>query len=252
MRRPDPAERIRTLAYGTADALLTVPHLPVPAYTADADGRPLLLVRRSSPVVAALTGDPDLPTSLRLSDLAPVPLADRLRGQAWLHGWVSRVPADELAAAALRLSRLHPRAELLDLAADPEGHEQEWTVLTMDVAEAEIDDVWGSAVIEPEEYAAARPDPFVLAEPGLLRHLDTAHRGELAALFQEKFGPFDPMPRVRALALDRHGLWLRCSMPAADTPPPVELRVQFPEPVTDLAGLSDAYRRVFTRTMTRP
>ncbi|GGU98964.1 prephenate dehydratase [Actinomadura cremea] len=267
---PTPAERARTLAYGMADGVLVapgVPYAPVPAHTTDLDGRPLLLLPASSPIVAALAGEPDLPATLRICDVAPVPLADRVRGRAWLHGWLTEIPAAELRAAALRLSRPHPRPELLDLAAPvppPRGagggeadEGSEWTILALEVAQVEIQDAWGSATLEPEEYADAAPDPFVAVEAGMLTHLDSCHRAELAGLLPEPVRPepgadgsagAEPRDAVRPLGLDRHGLWLRCRMPCADGSVTCDLRLPFPEPVRDVHGLRHAYRTLFARS----
>ncbi|MEV5572450.1 DUF2470 domain-containing protein [Spirillospora sp. NPDC052269] len=233
---PTAAERARTAAYGIAGAVLVapgIPYDPVPAHVTDDNGAPLLLMPRKSPTVVALTGADDLPATLRISDVAPVPLADRVRGRAWLHGWVSELPAGERRAAADRLARLHPRPELLDLAADADDPDASgWTILTMDLAEIEITDAWGAADLGPEEYRDARPDPFAAVEASLLGHLDAAHRAELARLV-----PDAEPGRVRPLALDRHGLWLR----AADG----DLRVGFGGAVRDLRSLRGACRRLF-------
>ncbi|XRQ04804.1 DUF2470 domain-containing protein [Actinomadura welshii] len=244
---PTAAERARTLAYGIADGVLVapgVPYAPVPAYSADRDGRPLLLVRTGSPIAAALTGEPDMPATLRISDVAPVTLADRVRGRAWLHGWLTEVPAPEMRAAALRLSRAHPRPELLDLGDERPGRgEREWTILALEVAQVEVDDAWGSATLEPEEYADAAPDPFVAVEAGILTHLDSHHRDELTGLLPDCV----PAGPVRPLALDRHGMWLRCSAPPPEEPSAFDLRLTFTEPVRDLHGLRRVYRRLFAR-----
>ena len=246
---PTPAERARTLAYGFADGVLVapgVPYAPVPAHSTDRDGRPLLLVQRASPIVAALTAEPDgadVPATLRISDVAPVTLADRVRGRAWLHGWLSEIPAGELRAAAIRLSRAHPRPELLDLGDERTGRdgEREWTILALEVAQVEIDDAWGSAALEPEVYAEAAPDPFVAIEAGILTHLDSHHRRELTGLLPASVPPGP----VRPLALDRHGMWLRCTPPPPDAPTPFDLRLPFAKPVDDLHALRHAYRRLF-------
>lgn len=249
-RGPSAAERARTLAYGIADGVLVapgVPYAPVPAYSADRDGRPLLLIRTASPIVAALTAEPaeaDMPATLRICDVAPVTLPDRVRGRAWLHGRLSEIPAGELRAAALRLSRAHPRPELLDLGDERDGGDREWTVLALDVAQIEIDDAWGSATLEPEEYTGAAPDPFVAIEAGILTHLDSHHRDELTHLLPESAPPGP----VRPLALDRYGMWLRCSAPPPGAPSAFDLRLPFAEPVSDLHGLRRVYRRLFARS----
>lgn len=236
---PAPAERARTLAYGMAGGVLAAPGVPdahVPAHTTDRGGRPLLLVPSAAPVVAALAAEPDdMPATLRISDVAPVAFPDRVRGRAWLHGWLSRVPDAELRGAALRLSHVHPRPELLDL------EDGDWTVLALEVAQVEIDDVWGSATLEAEEYAAAAPDPFVAIEAGVLTHLDSTHREEMAALLPDSV----PSGPVRPLALDRYGIWVRCTPPAH--PSPFDVRLAFARPVSDLHGLRCVYRKLFAR-----
>ncbi|MFB4306485.1 DUF2470 domain-containing protein [Actinomadura sp. GTD37] len=241
---PAPAERARTLAYGIADGVLAVPQVPdtpVAAHTTDRDGGPLLLVPSAAPIVAALAAEPDdVPATLRICDVAPVPFADRVRGRARLHGWLTALPDTALRAAALRLSHVHPRPELLDLGA---GRGGEWTVLALDVAQVEIDDAWGSAVLEPEEYADAAPDPFVAIEAGILTHLDSGHRDELTALLPESV----PSGPVRPLALDRYGMWMRCFSPEPGPPSSFDVRLAFTEPVSDLHGLRRVYRRLFAR-----
>nr|BFE30570.1 hypothetical protein GCM10010200_028210 [Actinomadura rugatobispora] len=184
--RPTAGERARTLAYGVADGVLAVPgvpYAPVPAHATDEQGRPLLLLPARSAAVAALRGEPDLPATLRISDVAPVPLADRVRGRAWLHGWVTEPAGDERRAAALRLSRLHPRPELLDIGPEP-APGQSWTVLALEIAEVEIRDAWGEATLDPEEYEAGVPDPLVAIEAGILSHLDECHRAELVVMLR--------------------------------------------------------------------
>lgn len=246
MEGPTAAERARTLAYGFADGVLVapgVPDAPVTAFSTDRDGRPLLLVRTASPVLAALAADEDLPATLRICDVAPVPLADRVRGRAWLHGWLTEVPAAELRPAAVRLSRAHARPELLDLGDGRPVREREWTILALEIAQVELDDAWGSAALEPEEYAAAAPDPFVAVEAGILTHLDSRHRAELTGLLPASVPPGP----VRPLALDRHGMWLRRCEPSPEVRASFDLRLAFSEPVSDIHGLRRVYRHLFSR-----
>ncbi|GAB2834187.1 DUF2470 domain-containing protein [Actinocorallia aurea] len=245
---PSAAERARTLAYGVAGATLAVlgldEEITVAAHATGDDGAPLLLMPTATPLVRTLRQEPDLPATLCLNDVAPVPLADRVRGTAWLHGWLSEVPLEGRREAAIRISRLHPRADLLDIGARIPA-EQEWTVLTLDVAEAEVDDLWGEENIEPEDYAEALPDPFVAVEAGMVAHLDAEHREELVGLFRARYGRVVPEPVVRAVGLDRFGLRVRCSPPSSGGPAPFDLRFDFPAPVRDLGGLRCAYRKMF-------
>jgi len=248
--RPGPAERARTLAYGVAGGALTALDLPeelVAAHIAGPGGGPLLLMPVSSPVVQSLEHAADLPVTLQVTDLSPVPLPDRVRGAAWLHGWVTEVPLESRREAAVRISRLHPRPDLLDIGVriPVSGEAAEWTILSMEIAEVHLRDMWGDCVIEPEDYAAASPDPFVAVEPALVTHLDAHHREELEALFRHRFGAVDPMPSVRAVGLDRFGLRVRCSAPGPDAPPPFDLRFPFAEPAVDMTSLRRAYRHLF-------
>ncbi|TMQ90026.1 DUF2470 domain-containing protein [Actinomadura soli] len=261
---PTAAERARTLAFGIADGVLVapgVPYAPVPAHTTDRDGRPLLLVQSASPIASGLRNpapdaEPDVPATLRISDVAPIALPDRVRGRAWLHGWLSELPDAELRAAALRLSHAHPRPELLDFGTGPldrgtepldrgteRGDREEWTILALEVAQVEIEDAWGSATLEPEEYAAAAPDPFVAVESGILTHLDLCHRDELTGLLPESVPP----GTVRPLGLDRYGMWLRRTAAPSEVHAAFDLRLPFAEPVSDLHGLRCVYRRLFAR-----
>ncbi|GAA3933623.1 DUF2470 domain-containing protein [Actinomadura viridis] len=260
---PTPGERARTLAYGVAGGALAVPgvpYTPVPAHVTDERGRPLLLMPSGAGAVTALDGEPDVPATLRIADVAPVPLADRVRGRASLHGWITEVPPGERRAAAVRLSRLHPRPELLDLgttgtvgtagAAGPER--PAWTVLALEIAQVEIEDGWGSATLEPEEYEASAPDPFVVIEAGMIAHLDSCHRDELGAMLRRLDGlpgrpaaRGGPAPAVRPLGLDRYGMWLRCRVADGEGAGDTDLRLVFGEPVADVHGLRCAYRRLF-------
>lgn len=252
MGRPTAAERARTLAYGIAggtlvtaapeeDAARAEPLPPVPAHATDLEGRPLLLMPAGSAAAVALRDEPDLAATLEIADIAPLPLADRLRGRAWLHGWLTVLEGGRLAEAALRLSRLHPRPELLDVRT---GRTEEWTVLALEVAEVEICDPWGRMTVEPEAYQAALPDPFVIVEHRMLAHLDACHGAELVAMVRNRFGPADGDLEVRPFALDRHGMWLRCFTSDSVLPSGRDLYIEFPAPVSDLHGLRQVCRRL--------
>jgi len=230
---PRPEERARTITCGVASAALTLPdgsHVEVVAHAADAEGRPVLLARADGPVVRTLAGwpDSDMPAALEVTDLAPVPLADRVRGRVWLSGWVSEVPESEREAALRRVAEVRPL---------PEPFAGAWRVLRMDIAELDLVDGWGAADVDVDAYQAARPDPLATEEPSLMRHLDTAHRRELTALcarVDALTGACDP----RALGVDRYGLWVRVTLEGRA----VNVRFAFPEPVADAYGLQVAYR----------
>lgn len=123
-------------------------------------------------------------------------------------------------------------------------------MLSLELAEAEVHDGWGHALVEPEAFEAAEPAPFTAAEPRLTAHLDAAHRAELAALLRREFGTGDRQVSVRAWGLDRYGMWLRCFGLDSDVRKPAALRVEFPAPVRDLHGLRGAYRTLFAVSST--
>lgn len=206
MSQPRAAERARTMAFGLAPGTLTVPGAEdvLVSHATDTTGAPLLLVP------AGLDGD-DLPALLSVTDIAPVPLADRVRGHLCLQGWVTLAPD----RSAARVLELHPQAA-----------GAEWKVMLMDVAEIVV----GTTEVEPEDYAAAAPDPFVAVEASVLRHLDSHHRTELAAVCGRP---------ARPVTLNRHGLRLR---PDGRT----DLWCGFGEPVTCLDDLRAAFRTLVT------
>lgn len=238
---PSPAERARTTAYGIAPAVLTLldgTRAEVLAHATDACGGPLLMVRAGGVIARTLESWPeaDMPVVLEITDLAPVPLSDRQRGRMWLTGWVGLIPQARRRAAALRVADVHPRSELLALG-------DEWHLLGMDIAEIDLCDGWGTAEVDPDRYAAAGPDPLVTEESALLRHLDAAHRPELSALYRDACGDAEPAA-VRALGLDRRGLWLRVITDRVR-----DVRFDFAASVAGSAGLRQAYRELFTRPL---
>ncbi|MQA85428.1 MAG: DUF2470 domain-containing protein [Streptosporangiales bacterium] len=232
-QRPSPAERARTMAYGIAPALLSVAQVgssEVTAHATDSHGRPVLLV----PDRGLLDGFDGTSAVLTLTDLSPIPQADRVRGRAWLDGWLTVVPEHERNQAACLVADLHPRPELLELGTG-------WTLLRLDVCFGQVHDIWGCAYVEPEDYLASAPDPFVDVEHDLLTHLDTHHPDEIVGLCT-RLGE-----RTRAWALtarligiSRHGLWIRLGGRGSR----FDLHLQFPTPVSDLDELQRAFRHL--------
>ncbi|MCQ4082770.1 hypothetical protein NGB36_19715 [Streptomyces sp. RB6PN25] len=236
---PSAAERVRTLVEGNSSAVLAIPGLYGHEYGAAApglipdervvdDGGDLLLrFTPDSPAVRAATrpgpvawGTPeadDVAAVLELSDVAPVAVPHRIRGRAWVAGWLT--PA-------------HPRGR------------PEW--LRLEVGEASVDDLWGAEQLGPEEFAAAAPDPLARQEAELLQHLAACHEehlGWLGALA----GACDGGRRCAAgrrpvpLALDRFGLRLRFTGREGA----FDARFDFPRPVGDVGGLRQAMLSLF-------
>ncbi|PRH76955.1 DUF2470 domain-containing protein [Streptomyces solincola] len=226
---PSAAERTRTLVQSTCSGALVLPGMDgarpdqlVPeARTVGADGEVFLLFPADAPPVRAATHaqDDELPAVLELTDVAPVSAPDRIRGRAWVSGWLTCAPG----------------------MAEP-GR----TMLRLEVGEVYVDDLWGDGSVDPDDFAAARPDPLADYETELLQHLAAAHgeqvRG-LSTLLGRRAGEgAAAVRRVVPLALDRFGLRVRCVDAAGRR---FDARFDFPEPVRDVHGLRRAMHTLF-------
>ncbi|MBT2441420.1 DUF2470 domain-containing protein [Streptomyces sp. ISL-36] len=225
---PSAAERTRTLVQSTCSAVLLIPgadgmrpeQLTPQARAVGPDGEIFLLFPADAPPVRAATHaqDDELPVVLELTDVAPVSVPHRIRGRAWVSGWLTCLPG----------------------VAEP-GH----MMLRLEVAEASVDDLWGTSEVDPEEFAAADPDPLHTHETELLQHLHAAHGEqvrELSHLLGERSAALVPTRDVAPLALDRFGLRIRFS---AGPQHCFDARFDFPEPVRDVSGLRREMHRLF-------
>lgn len=108
-RMPSAAERTRTLVHSTCSAVLLVPGLAgarPEQLTADVrsvgpDGDLFLDFPADSPAVRAATHaqDDEVRAVLEITDVAPVSVPHRIRGRAWVSGWLTRVPGRRARAA---------------------------------------------------------------------------------------------------------------------------------------------------------
>ncbi|MCK7625937.1 DUF2470 domain-containing protein [Streptomyces sp. RS10V-4] len=223
--------------------------------TVTPDGDVLLLVPGDCAAAraAAHAQDDDLPAVMEITDVAPVAVPHRIRGRAWVAGWLTPVPGAQRARAARMLAARHPAGELLGLgealaaAPEPSGRPA-WALLRLEVGEGAVDDLWGAEPFEPEEFAAAEPDPLVEHEAELLQHLDSAHaaqvRGLCALLGERGAGVCGARDRAVPVGLDRFGLRVRF-VPEAGGRRTFDARFDFPEPVRDVAGLRRALHALF-------
>lgn len=228
-RMPSAAERTRTLVQGTCSAALLIPgaaaprpeHLSPETRAVGPDGELLLLYPADSPAVraAAPAHDDELRAVLELTDVAPVAVPHRIRGRAWVSGWLTCSPAHT----------------------EP-GH----VLLRLEVGDLYVDDLWGAGPVDPEEFARAEPDPLRGYETELLQHLAAAHDTQmltLTALLGDRAGTgARAVRRVAPLALDRFGLRVRCRDAGGGT---FDARFDFPEPVRDVHGLRRAMHALF-------
>ncbi|MBH1936847.1 DUF2470 domain-containing protein [Streptomyces sp. AV19] len=231
---PSAAERTRTLVQSTCSAVLLVPglesarpeQLSPEARSVGRDGDVFLAFPAASPVVRTATHaqDDDLPAVLEITDVAPVSVPNRIRGRAWLSGWITCVPG----------------------VAEP-GH----MMLRLELGEASVDDLWGAERVEPGAFAEADPDPLVEYEADLLQHLHSGHGDQVRSLWRllgerrEAAGPDD---RAVPLALDRFGLRVRFTHGRGEgslADRSFDARFEFPEPVRNVVGLRRAMHRLF-------
>ncbi|MFJ7205500.1 DUF2470 domain-containing protein [Streptomyces sp. NPDC098789] len=257
------AERVRTLVESNASVSLTLPGahdthepdgfgtgMPV-ARTVTPDGDVILLVSGESAAAraAAHAQDDDLTAVIEITDVAPVSVPHRIRGRAWLAGWLTPVRGDDRATCAALLAERHPVGELLGMgeALDPDPApgrygRPAWMLLRLEVGEITVEDLWGSGHVDPDALAAAEPDPMVAHETELLQHLYADHGDrvrELCGLLGPRAGAgLDAVP----LALDRLGLRVRFTGAAGG---PFDARFDFPTPVHDIGGLRRAMHTLF-------
>jgi hypothetical protein len=223
--------------------------------TVTPDGDVLLLVPGDSAAAraAAHAQDDDLTAVMEITDVAPVSVPHRIRGRAWVAGWLTPVRNEERARAAMLLAERHPVGELLGIgeALQPEPApglygRPAWMMLRLEVGEAAVDDLWGAEPVEPDEFTAAAPDPLVAHEAELLQHLHSAHgeqvRGLCALLGDRSQQLCGAREQAVPVALDRFGLRVRFTDSDQRS---FDARFDFPEPVRDVAGLRHAMHTLF-------
>ncbi|MFE4372893.1 DUF2470 domain-containing protein [Streptomyces sp. NPDC056835] len=227
---PSAAERTRTLVQGTCSAVLIIPgldgatpyQLMPDTRSVGPDGEVFLAFPADSPAVRAATyaQDDELNAVLEITDVAPVSVPHRIRGRAWLSGWLTRVPGE----------------------AEP-GR----MTLRLEVGEACVDDLWGAETVEPEDFATAEADPLVEHEAELLQHLHSAHGAEVQGLRGLLGERAAGSPETGAagtvavpVALDRFGLRVRFTGVRC-----FDARFDFPEPVRNVSELRYAMHTLF-------
>ncbi|EPD96650.1 DUF2470 domain-containing protein [Streptomyces albus] len=241
VRRPSAAERVRTLAQSSVSALLTIPGTeqgaPQPAAdlmrtrTVGPEGDVLLLVPADSVEARACTWaqDDDLAAVMEITDVAPVSVPHRVRGRAWIAGWLTPVHGADRAACARLLAQAAPSAPA------PGDSRQ---VLRLEVGEAYVDDLWGAEDVEPDAFAAASPDPLARHEAELLQHLAAAHSAQIRDLCA-----CQEWEQAVPVALDRFGLRVRGWSAEGSC---MDARFEFPEPVGSVDELRHAMHALFS------
>ncbi|CAL9372284.1 hypothetical protein SUDANB106_00885 [Streptomyces sp. enrichment culture] len=247
-RRPGAAERMRTLVESNASAALVIPGADLgdpewpgqgacEARAVTPEGDVLLLVPAGSPAAraAAHARDGDLAVVMEITDVAPIAVPHRVRGRAEVAGWLTPVSGGERASCARLMVERHPSGPFPGAA---------WTPLRLEVGEGWIGDLRGEGHVEPDEFAAAAPDPLARHEAEFLQHLATAHddllRG-LCSLLGERERACGAWEAVVPVALDRFGLRVRFCADGRG----FDALFDFPRPVRDASGLRRAVRALF-------
>ncbi|GGS18291.1 DUF2470 domain-containing protein [Actinokineospora fastidiosa] len=222
---PSPAERARTIAAiggrATLSPSVSDERITPVLHHVHPDGGVSVLLAADHPVVATAWQAPrgELATMVELTDAAPVPLREPVRGLLWISGWLRAISDDEARALALTIAEQRPDPRLLDV-----GHGA--ALLHLAPAALVLADAEGTHPIPVPAFTTATPDPFAAHEAAWLRHLELSHTDVVGALTRH-------LPdelrggHVRPLGLDRYGLRLRVESPHADH----DVRLAFTRPV---------------------
>ncbi|MFD7611166.1 DUF2470 domain-containing protein [Streptomyces sp. NPDC059828] len=218
------------------------------ARTVTPEGDVVLLVPWDSPTAraAAYAQDDDLTCVMEITDIAPVAVRQRVRGRAWLAGWLTAARGEDRARCIELLAERHPVSAVLE----SDGEQPAWMPVRLEVGEISLDDLWGAGCVDPELLAGARPDPVARHEAELLQHLHSAHGDQVRALAtllgdRPETDPAE-VREVVPLALDRFGLRVRLTGAQRGT---FDARFDFPEPVEDIAGLRRAMHTLFAAAL---
>lgn len=236
--QPSPAEIARTLAAGHLPAVAHIACRPGPLpvrHVTDEQGRVLLLVPSEGTLATALRpsdGNDDTALVLDIRDVPPTASSPSL-GRVWVSGWASRLTGDEARAAALDYADTDACGDLLDI-----GGSQ--ALFRMDVAEVRHERNENLVEIDPDDYAAATPDPLRAAEFDLIADLADHHAQEMSDYVRRQLGPAArPGDDPRVVRLDRYGFLVRMGDRGA--------RLSFPRPVTDRHDLAHLLHPILCR-----
>jgi hypothetical protein len=227
--QPTHAEVARTLAAGHLPAVAHIACRPGPLpvrHVIDAQGRVLLLSPAGGAVAAGLRSQPgtgDTAMVLDITDVPPVAGSPAL-GRVWVSGWATRLDGDEARRAALDYAEIDASGDLLDVGESKVLHR-------LDVAEVRYERNENLVDVDPDDFAAATPDPLRHIEFDLIADLAEHHLAEMSAYVRRQLGSaFQPKSEPRVVRMDRYGFLVRLDDKLA--------RLAFPRPVTDRQDLA--------------
>ncbi|MEV6246824.1 DUF2470 domain-containing protein [Streptomyces sp. NPDC051742] len=200
--RPAPAERVRSILAAAHSMTVVSDGHHQEVHLLDGTG-PMGHIHLHDPSEESHDGrTARIPVRLEFTDIAPVPVRERLRARVTLTG-------------------------LLAAPYEPETSGS----ICMEFGQALLEDADGRTYITLEELHATDIDPMASCEASMLTHLVDSH-AELVPLLLRLVRPRPVRDMVRALpvALDRYGITLRLEHPAGHQ----DVRLPFPTPVTDI------------------
>ncbi|BBX85170.1 prephenate dehydratase [Mycolicibacterium aubagnense] len=206
-----------------------------------ADGSVALTMPAAGPLAATVTaaGTGGVAAMLELTDLAALPLRERVRSLVWFRGRLLEVPPARVPAMLDLVASENPHPALLQVNAGS-GHDETdppSALVRLEIESVVVADATGAESVPVGALLDARPDPFCAMESHWVQHMESAHRDMVDRLASRL-----PMAlrhgHVRPLGLDRYGVQLRVEREDGDH----DVRLPFSKPVDDVTGLSRAIR----------
>ncbi|MFD6951670.1 hypothetical protein A6A08_24045 [Nocardiopsis sp. TSRI0078] len=210
---PSPADRARSLlARGNPATAASSARPPAAAPLRLAEtvchvhpgGEVSLLLPEGHPLLGtdggAAPGDDPI-VMVEFTDLAPVDLRDPVRAMLWISGTLTALETRAARERAVEVVRTDPDDRLLEI-----GHGAVMALLRPTLLVHS--DPEGARLLHPQEFAAARTDPFSRWEASWLRHVDADHP-ELVEALAEHVPPHLRAGTPRPLGVDRFGVRLR-------------------------------------------
>ena len=223
---PTAAERVRSIlaVAGSAGVTANGAHEDVMAGVVAefGDAFRLRLPADSRTAAEAVCAPPvGVPAVLEWTDVAPVPVHDRVRAQV-------RIAA-----------RLHA----------PEPGPADSVRLRVEVRQIAFSAGGTCRLVDPRELAGARPDPVASAEARLLVHLAEDHQEHVEALARLlTVRHLLDVTRITPLALDRYGIVLRLDRPRGHA----DVRLPFASPLSDPDELGHRIHALLAHRHRRP
>ncbi|WP_329613033.1 DUF2470 domain-containing protein [Streptomyces brevispora] len=212
---PTDAEQVRTvLSRATSLSLTTTGRAfdLIGLHSVGTKGQITLHPHPDSPLAQEAAAAPmgSLAALLEFTDIAPTPLRDRVRARVTASG------------------RLAPAGD---------------GALRLDTARVSLRTPAGAADVPLDEIALAEPDPLAAEEAAMLTHLADSHE-ELMTELLGLAGSRLPRGMIRSLplALDRHGITLRCEYASGHC----DLQLLFPALARDATDAGEQIRQLLT------